>query len=330
MATAGDFTCADLLEVKARASQAWGDNRNAADLSANVVAAQAVLEQQTVTLPELKDQSKDLSLTVDWVEACDIAVQACDDSCTFTGPEAGATCKTYTLDECEEATFSVTDGKLRKSSLNKEEIVALNMRKAIKVMEENIAAKVVAAVDSFAGVNALTGGIAGLSGSDIPAPLWNGDAFAYFSQVAIMNKFTSPWMLSGSNLYQLNWLARQSSTPDELRKLTTFPQYFDLFNVDGTVGKKTYLIDRGAVALISKVYYGPTPESRVDDLVAYSMPSDRLPGVSFDVYYDKECLGLDDIRHNFKIVARYGIFQNPINECNPDNTGVLAFECVNP
>jgi hypothetical protein len=105
--------------------------------------------------------------------------------------------------------------------------------------------------------------------------------------------------------------------------------YNDLFNMNTVVGaNKMFMIDKGAIAFASKVRYSKTPEeiSNGANMIRYSIPSKNLPGVSFDVIYKTACSD-SDIIHSWKLIARFGTFNNPTSSCDNTNTGVLSFSC---
>ena len=92
--------------------------------------------------------------------------------------------------------------------------------------------------------------------------------------------------------------------------------------------QKTFMIDKGAVAIASKNQYGSSPVtiSNGANITRFSVPSINLPGIVYDVVYKTECSG-SDIIHKYKFIARFDVFLNPASECDPDNTGVLSFIC---
>lgn len=337
MATPGVFTCAELLEITAMAEQMWADSTLSNDVVAHIESARAILTEQTVQMAPLSESDKNNKVKLEWIEMCDLTPVDCDTTCDFTGgDEAGATCVEYEITGCKEVRFTIKDGVFRTSMFNKEQVVAKAFVKAMKALDEHIAKSAISAIDTYVGTNSYTGGIGTVVGTNttIPASLMNADAFAYLVHTAILNQINNPYMLSGSNFFEANWIAdANSARPNEagnVAKLNTFRKYFDLFNLDALVGKKSYLIDKGAVAIVSQAYYGeaPMPMGMGSSKIRWSVPSANLPNVRYDVYYEAICVDRDNTEHAYTMVARHDTLQNPVNSCTPTQTGILSFECV--
>jgi hypothetical protein len=58
----------------------------------------------------------------------------------------------------------------------------------------------------------------------------------------------------------------------------------------------------------------------------WSIESKTLPGVFYDVIYNNECVANNEIKHNWSLYVKAGIFLNPLG-CNDDVTGVIKFVC---
>ena len=335
----GDFSCADLVKVTVKMQDMWSDSAVEKQYRGNVDAALAVLTEQTAQFIPLEDPMKDNIVRVEWVDDCNNTVADCTDECTITGAESEATCKDYEITICKEIEYSINDRKFRGSNLNFEEVMARGWMNKLKALDEEIAKTVVAKIDSFAGVNAYAGGIGNVVGNEtyIDASYWTPAVMAYFAQVSILNESNDVYLLDGDNLFQQTWMANfnnpQSQSAGDLPKLQTIRTYFDLFNMNAVLApdKKTFMIDKSAVALVSKSFYSSTPQQILNgaDVIRWSVPSNSLPGVTYDVIYKTECVG-SDIIHKYKFIARFDVFLNPTSGCNPDNTGVLSFVCGTP
>jgi hypothetical protein len=114
-----------------------------------------------------------------------------------------------------------------------------------------------------------------------------------------------------------------------MAKLTSInTPYFDPENLIGSYAGKTYMIDNGAAAFISKTYNPAGAASAVrkaGDRMLYSIPSNNLPGISYDVFTQESCLS-NEYYKAFKIQLHGGFFTNPY-PCDTNNTGILAFKC---
>lgn len=337
-----NFSCADLVAVQVMASQMWADNREAAvDNDADVVAAQAVLAEQTADLTLMEDHNKDYDVRVTWVTSCDETVVDCTgDECSITGTnDTAANCQDYVISQCKETSFSFLDKRFRTSKLDFQTLVAKELMKRKIILDEQIAKYAVAQIDSYAGVNAFLQGY-GVSGNvtQIPASQFNASTYAYFAQAMILNKMKNSWMLDGGILFQDTYNSQfaelNANGKAEAAKFRTKKTYFDLFNIAEVIGgQRLYMLDKGSVAIANKHHYEETPVSYNNgaNVTKSSVASDNLvrpDGTPFmyDLVYQTECVG-EDILHKWKLIARFDVFLNPLG-CNADNTGVLAFECV--
>lgn len=333
---AGSFTCADLVKVTVKMSEIWADSAVEKQYKGNVGAALALIQEQNVTFPELKDPEKENTVRVEWVDDCNNAVGDLVNECVINGLESEGTCKDYELTIFKDIDYVINDRKFRTTNTNFEEVLARGWMNKIKALDEIVAQTIVAKIDSFAGANQFTTGIGDVVGNDtfIEAGFWTSAVMAYFAQVAILNESNDVYLLDGANLFQQNWLAQftklNADQASDQPMLQTIRTHFDLFNIDSILApdKKTFMIDRSAVAMCSKVFYSSTPEQILNgaDVIRFSIPSNALPGVSYDVIYQTQCSG-SAILHKYKFIARFDVFLNPTSACNPTNTGVLSFTC---
>jgi len=331
---AGDFTCADLQTILVNSDKAWLDNATKKDYVSYSETIKAVMAEQTASFPELEKMEKDEKVKIYWVADCANTLADCDDDCNVGGAIPEATCKEYELDLCKKASFSVPEKLFRKSNLTREEVVAKAMMKRMKELDEYLSQAAVTAIDSFAGVNVFAG-IGQVVGTTtyIAPSLWTADLMGYLAQVGIMNKFSNPYLINGTNLWQQNWQANfnnlNSDQKDALAKFGSLRSYWDPFNIDLILSpdKVSFLIDKGAVAFVSKAYY--PANSPVEYIgagqIRYSVESKNLMGVFYDVVYTNRCVA-DEIYHDFTLYVHAGIFQNPIG-CSATNTGVLKLQC---
>ncbi|MCA9497106.1 MAG: hypothetical protein KC589_09245 [Nanoarchaeota archaeon] len=332
----GVFDCADLVEIQVKADMIWSDNASNKEYVSRSEALQVLLAEQTADLTVLEDSDKDRDVKIMWVDYCASTVEDCaGDECTVDGNEPEATCKTYALDQCIETSFKVSENRFRTSNLSREEVVAKAMLKAQKDLEEEIARRMIASVDTFVGENESTNQPGVVAGTDtyIDGSYWTADIFGYLSEAGVLNKFTDPFILDGNNLYRQAWMSKyQGLNANEGSKPALFGSirtYHDLFNMNQVLGaNKMFMIDKGAIAFASKVRYSATPVTYGNgaNLTRYSIPSKNVAGLSFDVVYKTSCSG-DDITHHWKLIARFGTFLNPNSACNSTNTGVLSFTC---
>lgn len=333
---AGDFSCADLVKVTVKMQDIWAGSAVEKQYRGNVDAALAVLSEQTAKFAPLEDPNKDNVVRVEWIDDCDNTIDNCTDECTITGTESQATCKDYEITICKETSYVISDRKFRDKNVDFQEVMARGWANKLKILDEEIAKTVIAKLDSFAGVNAYTTGIGTVVGNDtfIDATMWTSAIMAYFAQTAILNKSNDVYLLDGDNLFQQKWIAQfnalNANQASDKPMLDTIRTYFDLFNMNAVLNpdKKTFLIDRGAVAIVNKAFYPSVPQQILNgaDVIRWSIPSNSLPGIVYDVVYKTECSS-SAILHKYKFIARFDVLLNPTSTCNPDNTGVLSFTC---
>jgi len=331
--TPGTFTCSALADIILKKEEIWLNDQVNKDYIPRAGALNTVLENQTAKFEILKDPKKDKSIKVYWPTACSLEVADCSNDCTLEGTEAGSDCEEYIIGECKTITFKVAEKELRSNFLNKEDIIAKQFLRAEKSFLEYLAGQSVAFIDANAGTNQMTGFQGTVAGTttSIGASNWNEDLFAYFNQAATMNNFTNPFMLSGSLLFQANYrnmvmAGKDTEYAAKYAMFETLKKYFDQYNVDriNTPSKRAYLIDRGALAFVSKIYY-PDMVQYHDD-TRYSQAFAAIPSLSYDVITTNRCVE-NEIWHYFRLQMNYDYFLNPLG-CNSDITGVLKFECA--
>jgi hypothetical protein len=150
---AGEFSPSALLDIKLKAEQIWSDSRLAQDFKAKADSAKAVLENQTATFRELDNPEKDNQVVVNFINPCAIVAEDCESNCDITGDELETGGKTYTLDLCKKADFSVNAEKLRTNTYSVEEVSARGLASALKALDEYWARQVLVKLKAFAGVN---------------------------------------------------------------------------------------------------------------------------------------------------------------------------------
>lgn len=333
--SAGNLTCAELAEVQLKADTVWADNAARKDYIADVATITAIRAEQTAQLVPLENTEKDNVIKLAWIKDCDETSAACTDDCTVGGTAPEAACDTHELDLCRKVTFTVSSKQFRTSMFTKEEVIAKAMLKRMKVLDEYINDQAIIAINANVGVNAYTGGkgtVSGFSTTVSPA-YWNPALFSYFIMTAKKNKFTDAFLMSGDNLFEAKWNAQmnkvQPNDAADIQKMEAIRMYNDIQALDALLSpaSKTFLIDKGALAFVSKAYWSTTPQTFAGSgLTKWSVPSKNLPGVMYDVTMTDRCVG-DDMYFDFAIQYKAGIFVNP-KGCNINNTGILEFKCA--
>jgi hypothetical protein len=331
--TAGVFSETTLVNIQAKADNIWVDRVQKQDYVPQAEIVKCIIEQTTARFGALTGK-KDPQIDVGWVNACDVTAASCTD-CTISGNELSTNIETYYLNRERCAEFTVCEDDFRDNFFDIEDVVAKGFLKASLALDQWWAAQAVAVLNANVGTNEMTLGKGTVSGTTtyiIPA-YWDANLMGYFSSVATLNRIPNPMLISGLNLYESKFIADFESCCENKRgKFGILDVCFDLFNIDSvnTPDLMTYMINRGALAYVTKAYYeGNTAANPVKymDQHRWSMPSFYLPGVVYDVHYDNECSGCGDFfTHNFKLKTLGDIFVNPVG-CTSTRTGILEFQC---
>lgn len=337
---AGDFTASQLRESVDIADSMWANDMMQADFIGNVDTWNAIRAEQNARVQLLEDSEKDREVKIHWINNCANVVEDCDtDDCDLAGARAGSDFKRYGITECKKYHFTVNEMEFRKNDYNMAQAVAVNMLRADKALSEHITQVGIGKIESFKGVNETTTGVgtynAGTQNTDIAAADWTSRIFAYFYRLGIQNHMPNPFLLSGENLFDDNFLSvlnrENAEGKGEAALFRSMRKYFDLFNIDAVNNPefKTYMIQRGSVAFASKVYYGAVPTTYLGaGQQRWSIPSRNLAGVRYDVYYTNRCdPSNNSILHDFMLKAHFDYFLNPTG-CVDGRTGVLAFNKV--
>lgn len=329
----GSFSETELLQMRVKASEILFDDRIKQQFVPQFDILKGIQAIQTATINADFQRKKKYDVEVMWENFCDIEAEDCSDSCDLGGNKSSTNAETKTLACFKEVGFSMSENDFIDNEY--EMNVAKALLKADKSLIEAFAAYAVAQLESFKGDNVLTTGKGTVSGGEtsIPAAYWNSSLFAYLNRVSIMNKFSNPVLLSGNNLYEANYIAQaqagNANGKGDANLFGTMPIYFDLFNID-TVNSpdlKTYMLSQGSMAMVSKTLNPNVPE-KTDAFTRYTMRSNFMPSLSYDVWYNNVCENSTGrlLKHNWTIRLTADIFANPVG-CDLNNTGVLAFTC---
>jgi len=154
----------------------------------------------------------------------------------------------------------------------------------------------------------------------------------------VKNRLDNPFLLSGENLDQLQYMALTGSMnadgKGDAARANQMRAYFDLFNIEEENNDDywTYMINRGALAFASKGYF-----PRVDDALnprgaqefsygklRFSVANRFFPGLIHDVELFDACdTGVE--KAHMRVKARYKVFVNPTG-CTATRTGMLGFK----
>lgn len=328
-----NINCGWLHTIQAMADDIWADPTKNNDLIGDVVTVNAVLQNQMVNFDELTGQKND-ELRVEWFSKCDISVNSCSDDCTIDGVDAKVTCKDYEIVCLYETEFKVPLREYRDRTTEMQQSIAWNKLVHMKAMDERIAQYVIAGLTAGAGTNLFTGGVGDADpGITYIAPqYWDLALFGYFDQVARLNKFLNPYLLTGNNLYQIlfntPFEAGTSIDKGGVRKIGTLKIYQDPENIEDHAAGQSFLIHKGSCALLNKAWNKINPinaEVKAGQYWEWSEESKNIPGLFYDFTMLESCSG-NEFYQGYKIKF-HGLFAMNPYPCDTTNTGVLIFEC---
>jgi hypothetical protein len=327
----GTFTSTQLATAIMRADQMWGNAMIKNDFVADTANVAAIRAEQNANVELLQDGDKTRDVRVTWYNMCGETTAAIgSDDCAPNGTELGSDHKDYAISVARKFDFKIDENELRTQTGTMEELVARGLLKADRALSNYVASVLMTKLETFKGENSVTDGT-GTPVADetyITSADWTPALFAYFYRIAIQNRLSNPFLLSGSNMFEDKFIAMLSEANAEgkgsANLFRVMRTYFDLFNVDASNSPdlKTYMLNRGAIAFASRNYYGEKPVVYKDD-DRYSIESRNLPGVRWDVIYRNACSGTT-VLHNWSIRANFDFFLNPLG-CDATRTGVLSF-----
>jgi len=331
--TAGVFSETQLVSIQAKADAIWMDRIQKEDYVPQANVVKCLQAQTTAKFGELKNKNKERTIEVGWINACDVSAASCTD-CTITGTELSTNIEEYYLNREQCAEIKIGENAFRTNVFDPEEVIAKGLLAASKELDEYWAGQAVTVLNASLGVNESDDGKGDVSGTTtyvLPA-YWNADLMGYLHRVAVQNRFNSPMLISGLNLYESIWNAEwEKCCENGIGKFGTMDFCFDLFNIDSANDPDylTYMLNKGALAFVTKAMYPDYTAAnplKMMDQWRWSMPSFGLPGVVYDVHYENNCDDGDYFTHEFKLKTFGDIFLNPVG-CTSTRTGVLSFTC---
>lgn len=327
--------CGYLNAIQARAEEIFRDGKMKDDYMADVESGRAFLTQQQgfTSMPTITG-TKNKEIRVEWNTKCDITTTACTDDCSITGDDIAPHCTDYELECLRETTFQVPERLYRDKNIEKQEAIAKNLLLHKNAMDTYVTQYLIAQIVASAGTNLFTGGVGTVIGTTtfIPPQSWDDGIWGYLNQVVRLNKFRSPYLLTGNNLYQLLFNrpleAGNADGSGNARKINTMRVFQDPENIEAIAPDQSFLIHSGAAAFFSKAWYPRNAVNAVNPspgMFIWSEASNNLPGVEYDIFMLQSCSG-NEFYEAYKIQL-HGLFAlNPL-PCDENNTGVLVFEC---
>ena len=338
----GNIDCAITPEQKLALAQVWDDGGSvSAEYVAVTDAVRLIRAGQTARFKYLEDPDKDRTLKVWWPDDCREGTDDCEDECAVDGPVAGTQCVDYALTDCFGYSWGITEKMFRTSDMTEDQLIAVELLKAMKVMDEKLDEKAIDLLLAARGVNKFDAGQYTVDGlvTWIPAAAWNPDLAAYLWLAAKKNKQTVPKVLTDTNLAQLSFLLENQTTdPMGASAIAKFNKAFggmtmDI-NMDEHLGtKSTFLFQGNALFIANQAQNAGKNRGRKVQapntgifVTRDIMASRNIPGITYDLFKSEVCVPGGDIKTSWRLQYRGGFFANPTG-CDTDRTGVLELRC---
>lgn len=344
---AGNFTASALLKIQLKAEQMWKDSQLANSLEHHADAAIAVLQNQKARFSDLEDPKKDRTVTIHWINPCNITAEDCESNCDITEPELETAGQDYALDLCKKTGFSIDQEKFRTNIYERDEVMAQSMNKAIGVLDEWWSQQVLIKLKAFAGVNVYPDPWtwnAGTSDTEIPTADYNLDVIPNLIVQANRNRMPNPYFINNGDL-EIEWLKAQLNAGNldgkgDAARIAAIKMYFDAWNfANAGVSENIFSVAPSAIAMSTKNRYTPAPVYVAGNINQwrYAVKSNLLPGVNYDVINTLKCITVGGKAHDvetFRVETNGGIFLNPngcpvtVSSVVYTPTGVLSYDKV--
>ena len=345
---AGDLSASNILKLRAKAENAWSDGKTASQYKVNAEAAKAVLENQTAQIDLLTGRAnKDDIVEITFINTCGVVAEDCESNCTIDEPELDTGKEEYAVDICKKTGFSIDAEKVRTNDYELEQLHTAGHAAAVKALDEFWAAQVLAKLDAESGYNAYPTPYAfdpATMVATVPAAGYNlNQLTANLILQAQMNNINMPYyiergLLAGEFL-NVQFNAGNFDGKGDAARAQFLKMYFDMLNFAkaGVTDTDLFMIDASAVALATKTRYSSTPVLAGGKIqqTRYTVPSQALPGVSYDVIYSLECKTVGtkahDV-HSWRYETNGLIAINPalcpvtVGEATYDSNGILAYK----
>lgn len=338
-----DFSIAKQCDILLKAEEVWADSQNQTEMySANAETIKALATEQkdrTKILTSIEDPTlEEDEVKVVWLDLCETAEpDDCDDVCDFDGPEPELDSKVYKMDKCKQLSFSLDENNLLRNKYTLEEAAAKKLLNIKKAMDEYLNRQSLLFLTANAGYNRnQQGGTWDPNTMIIDAENYNNNLMVKMAKDSVMNQIKDAFVIDSGELYDAKMLAQLGKDDccgkGEMAKSGLFNTYFDLFGFPtAPVTDSTFLVSPHAYAIANRVYNPTSPTefeaSKGLKQIRYTIASDNIPGVQYDVYYQKECSGRR-FKHVWLVQVNWEFLLNPAGcEIGVGNqvTGILSY-----
>jgi hypothetical protein len=319
------LTNAALSTIKYKAEEIWKDGQYAKQYEVQAEAVKKIVAEQEATIKELSSTDKDNTVEVSWLDTTAIVDEDVDegDECSLEEDELSTNKKTYELDLTRRAGFSIDDNDLALSIYDFEIAAARGILASKKVLDEYLSRQAILALNAFAGVNQAPAPFtydATEKSTMVDADKYDSKLFSHLIQHSILNRVTSPYVLDSGGLFidHLNagFDSGNADGKGDKARYDSLRLAFDQFSFAGAglTDPSLFLIGKNSIAFASKNYNKQTVPTLVNfedgNQYRYSVDSDVIPGVKYDVYYSLKCVG-KRMKHTWRLMVNAGFFLNP-------------------
>lgn len=343
---AGDFNATLASVISLKSSAIWQKSDPLERKHAE--AAVAVLKNQTAKFDVLDDPEKDKKVKVTFIKWCDEATEECEPTCDLNGDELETASREYEPNICQQAKIkSVNLEKFRTNTLNEREVTAELLMKQKKELDIFWAKRILTRLKGFAGVNV----------APTPNPPFSWDATTnatliadaaygsydkpssfvlttYLRQQMMKNRIADPYYIDNGSL----WVEAENAlltggTTDAMAiaaraRLGQLNLNYDLLNFDAITNVSAFGLSKHAVAFKTVNRYGDRAELMGNKEWQWSVPSDVLPGVRYDVEMQETCKVVNNVKSWFRT---YRMFTRGLIELSPATCPVtVGGQTVNP
>ena len=329
----GDFTETELQNIRVKSSELMLDEMTKLQYTpSSLEVFNAVNAVQTAQInPLFGNPSKDDKVEIMDLHSCELETTEITDCFSGTFNKNSTTVKELELTQSRENKFQIDEKDLRDNSFTFEEAMAKSMLASEARIIEDIQAYMVSVLNAGKGVNAYTGGVGTVSGSDtnVPDTSWTAALYPYLLTVMKKNRFKNAAFLTDNDEFYQKMVSAQLNAGNangvgDLTSFNALKTFFDMQILSdvNSPDNISYLLGLGSVAFASKPMYNTTLE-QFDDHVRWSYQSSIVPGLWLNAIAKRDCSS-NYVSQQVKIMAKYDLFVNPTG-CDTERTGILTF-----
>lgn len=337
-----DLSVADQCDIILKAEEVWADSQGQTEMyTADAETIKALSERQkgrTQIITELENPELEANnVKIVWLDNCGETLDdSCQSVCSVSANEVAMSSKNINLSKCKSASFKINENDVLRNRYTLDEIVARKMLSKMKALDEYINAQSLVFLSANAGYNKNPESYSfNATTLEIPTSDYTNDLYVKMAIDAKLNKIVDPFIVDNGALYRyyLNAQLEQGNAEGKgnQRKSMLFPTYFDLVGFpSASISDDTFLISSSAYAFASRNYNPNAPievNPKSGRQIRWSMPSNTIAGLRYDVYHDYVCTGRR-FTHTYYIEANFDFALNPVGCDVLVSTGPDVFDNV--